>query len=171
MNRWIPRITDDSGAGMTTFSLFLVMILFLLFGMSVDLGKIYIVKVKTLYAMEDGLMAAVNQVDSVKLACGEVWIDPKRAQGMFQTVFTASAKLDRSGLPLPGNETYGGRVRLHDFRVYNAYPTYGVHGNYIDRPTVYARVTIPVDLIVFRFVQPTVNVPLWTTVGANRRGE
>lgn len=171
MKRLFSRMREERGAGMTTFSIFLVSVLFLLFGMGVDLGKIYIVKVKTLYALEDGLMAGVNQVDLRQLARGQIVIDPNRARNAFQSVFASSAKLDRFGNPLPGNTTYAGPVKVEDFRVYNAYPGYDVRGNYIDRPTVYARVTIPVDLLVFRFVQPTVNVPLWTSMGANRLGE
>lgn len=171
LKNFINQMRDERGAGTTTFAILLMAILFLLFGMGVDLGKIYIVKVKTLYALEDGLMAGINQVDPGKLARGQIVIDPVRARKTFQSVFTSSAKLDLSGNPLPGNKTYDGQVRIEEFQVYNAYPTYGPRGNYIDRPTVFTRVSIPVKLLVFRFVQPTVNVPVWTSMGANRLGE
>jgi hypothetical protein len=171
VKRMVSRVSDESGAGMSTVTFFFIAVLLLLFGMTVDLGKIYIVKVKTLYALEDGLMAAANQVDKDKLVRGKIWIDPIKARQTFQDVFSSSAKLDRRGNPLPGNKTYGGRVRIEEFRVYNRYPRYGPHGLYIDRPTVYAKLTFPVDLMVFRFVQPTAQVPVWTSVGANRQGE
>lgn len=148
---------DERGATLYIVFLVFIPILALFLGLVGDYAKSTIVQTKTLYALESALRDAAQQTNPISLAHNQPAIDQARAKQAFIQSFVSAA--DMSGYaaqadgtvvfyPSPTNKTYPAPVVLLDFQVYNQKGATAPNGVVVDRPSVYGRITFPVDLIV-----------------------
>lgn len=161
-------IQDEAGAGMMIPMLLAFFVLFLFFGMAIDLGRIYMARTATQNRLDDALHAAVRQVDPRALAHRQVVIDAGNARQVFLAVLTAGAgDAGNAGGGNGSGYSVTQSLQVFNFEVLNQLGMMTPEQHRIDRPTVYAKVIVTVPLLIFRFLHPTIEIPVWESVGAN----
>lgn len=148
---------DEKGATLYIVFLVFIPILALFLGLVGDYAKSTIVQTKALYALESALRDAAQQVDAAALSHNWPAIDPAKAKQAFIQSFLSAADMSSYTAqadgtvvfyPSPTNKTYPAPVVLLVFQVYNQKGATAPNGTVVDRPSVYGRITFPVDLIV-----------------------
>jgi len=150
-------LRDEKGATLYIVFLVFIPILALFLGLVGDYAKSTIVQTKALYALESALRDAAQQTATAGAAHGYPAIDETRAKEAFIQSFLSAADMGGYAAqadgtvvfyPSPTNKTYPAPVVLNRFVVYNQKGAAAPNGVVVDRPSVYGRITFPVDLIV-----------------------